>query len=424
MTNRSQAFIDRLAIWLWPVLRFLFRIDVMGAEHLPKGPALIVANHNSGALIESHSLVFLLNEQRIRAFGLNHQALFKIPFVGSYFRKIGAISATREAAVEALQAGAPVLIFPGGNREAFRSLKEDSCCYGWGQGWSDIAVEQSVPVVVVKFSGTHGINPIYLSSEFLSRALLLPWLLKVRYFPLSLAQMLCATVGVLLSSALGLSPEIVALVGYLGFVMTPLVPVLPRSVKIKIYPPLSPGQDFSHSAELREEVLGRMALRDIPSGPRVPYRLNGIEKFVLYNESAAVSYNSQFVFEFTGRLDREHIYAITRRWVTEIPYLRTAHTRGWWAPKRFSYRDAWFEPSDIVHFEVGLDQKKMDEFCGRRLNLAFEPGVRFLVQSDGERHRLIFSCHHSLFDGAAQAYVFEAWSRLTMAGMFHQLSPF
>ncbi|MBL7669305.1 MAG: 1-acyl-sn-glycerol-3-phosphate acyltransferase [Bdellovibrionaceae bacterium] len=122
MSHRSQKFIDGMARWLWPTLKFIFRIDVTGQENLPSGKALIVANHNSGALIESHSLVFLCNERNIPTLGLNHRALFQIPLVGKYFQKIGAIPATRDATLEAFKNNFPVLIFPGGNREAFRPL--------------------------------------------------------------------------------------------------------------------------------------------------------------------------------------------------------------------------------------------------------------------------------------------------------------
>ncbi len=170
MINRSQKFIVGLAKWLWPSLKFIFRIDIMGQENLPTSGAIVVANHNSGALIESHSLVFLFNERGIQALGLNHRALFKIPFVGGYFEKIGAIPATREATTEVLKKNFPVLIFPDGNREAFRPLSEESTQgRNWSSGWAEMAEAQQVPVVVVKFSGSHWINPIFFCSEILSK---------------------------------------------------------------------------------------------------------------------------------------------------------------------------------------------------------------------------------------------------------------
>jgi hypothetical protein len=413
VASRSQKFIDGLAKWLWPSLKFIFRIDIMGQENLPTSGAIVVANHNSGALIESHSLVFLFNERGIPALGLNHRALFKIPFVGGYFEKIGAIPATREATTEALKKDFPVLIFPGGNREAFRPLSEESKQgQNWSSGWSELAEAQQVPVVVVKFSGSHRINPIFFCSEILSKILILPWLLKVKYFPLSLAQILISSTVFALLNSVGFSPLGTTFFVYLAFVLTPLVPVLPWGVKIRIYPPLQPEKDFRTSSELKQTVQDLMSKADIPSGKKKPYSLNGIEWFMLYNETQAVSYNSQIVFDFSGHLDKKRILGTTEQWIQQIPYLRTAHSKGWLRPQRDSYEKAWFGASEIVSFEAFKTQKRMDDFCQRKFNLGFEPGVRFLIQSEGLNHRLIFSCHHSLFDGAAQVFVFEAWARL------------
>ncbi len=423
MSHRSQEFIDGMAKWLWPALKFIFRIEISGQENLPSGKALIVANHNSGALIESHSLVFLCNERKIPTLGLNHRALFRIPFVNRYFEKIGAIPATREATMDALEKNFPVLIFPGGNREAFRPLAEESNQgQNWSSGWAEMADAQQVPVVVVKFAGTHRINPIFFSSSSLSKLLILPWLLKVKYFPLSLAQILISSAIMGSFCAAGFPLVASAALAYLSFVLTPLVPVLPWGVKIRIYPPLYPQKHFQSSSELAQTVKDLMAKKDIPSGKRVPYSLNGIELFMLYNETKSISYNSQIIFNFTGHLDKRRILATTDQWIRQIPYLRTAHSKGWIRLRRYSYQDAWFSAKDIVSFEnVSFEhapfendqsQMRMDDFCQRKFELAFEPGIRFLVQSEGLKHRLILSCHHSLFDGAAQVFVFEAWSRL------------
>jgi len=172
---RSLKWIASLEKWLWPVLKTVFRIEVSGEHHLRPGPALIIANHNSGALVESHSLLFLCFQKGLAVFGLNHKALFKIPLVSRYFRKIGAVTASREAAAQVLRENASLLIFPGGSRQALRPLSQAHInSFEWAKGWAELAVTHQAPVVPVKFTGTHGINPILFSSHGLSASVISP----------------------------------------------------------------------------------------------------------------------------------------------------------------------------------------------------------------------------------------------------------
>lgn len=410
---RSQAYSEKMVRWLWPLLRFIFRIEVTGLEHLKQEAALIISNHNSGAIIESHSLVSLMILKKIRAFGLNHQALFKIPWISSHFRKIGAISASREATLEALNENAPVLIFPGGNRQAFRPLKDrHTHSFPWAKGWADIAVQQQVPIIPIKFIGSHWVNPILFSSKALSNILVLPRLLKVTWFPVSIAQILAALVLGGFSFFAGLPILGVILLTYLAFVFTPLIPVVPARIRIKIYPPLNPGSDFRTAIELQNKLNSIMDRVDYPSGVKNKYALNGIERFMLYNVSDKVPYNSQFVFDFTGNLNRQKILEVTQTWLEETPALRSVIEESYYRPQRYIYKKTWFNADEIVVFSDSLDESQRDDFCHRPFHLAFDPAVRFLVQSNGTQHRLIFSCHHSLMDGAGQAFAFEIWAKI------------
>nr|BFD69066.1 hypothetical protein HAGR004_40880 [Bdellovibrio sp. HAGR004] len=411
--HRSQAYIEKMVRWLWPVLRFVFRLEVTGTEHLKQQACLLVSNHNSGAVIESHSLVSLMVLQKIRAFGLNHQALFKIPIVAKHFRKIGAISASREATQEALKEGAPVLIFPGGNRQAFRPLKmRHQHSFPWAKGWAEIAVQEKVPVVPIKFIGSHWVNPILFTSKTLSTLLVLPRLLKVTWFPVSVSQILAAFLVGSLGFTSGVSGVACLLMIYFAFVFTPLIPVVPARIRIKIYPALIPDKDFKTSAELIEVMNTLMDHQDYPAGTKQKYALNGVERFMLYNVSEKVPYNSQFIFDFEGTLNKEKILQVTQTWLTETPVLRSVIEESFYRPQRYIYKKVWFKAENIVEFSDSLDDQQRDQFCYRPFHLAFEPAVRFLVQSDGRKHRMIFSCHHSLMDGAGQAFAFEIWAKL------------
>jgi 1-acyl-sn-glycerol-3-phosphate acyltransferase len=401
------------------MMKAIYGFETYGAENLPSGPALIVANHNSGALLESHGLLFLMHERSIKAFGLNHRALFRIPLIGTYFRKIGAVSATCEAAVEVLKNGNPLLIFPGGNRQAFRPIsREHEATMGWGSGWAQIACEEQVPVVAVKFSGSHWANPIFFCSEKLSFLLGLPALMGVRYFPVSLAQLVfAAIISTLVTVVLGHEAWLLGAIGaYFGFVLTPLVPILPCPIRVRVYPALHFGKEYRNAHELEQKIKSQLNHADEPQGQRKPYPLNAIERFMYYNESPVVAYNSHLVIEFKGVLDRFTVLAVTQKWIETLPYLRTVLQRRFlgFGIQRYVYDRAWFTAKDIVTFQNSVDSHEVDRFCQRRFHLMFEPGVRLLFQFDQEkgRGRMIFSCHHSLFDGAGQAFAIEAWSRI------------
>lgn len=412
LSYRSSSFVKRVMSALWIPLKFIFRIEIQGEENIPKqGAFMLIANHNSGALIESHSLLFLMRELNRTVFGLNHPALFKIPLVGTYFRKIGAITASKEAGLETLRAGHGLLIFPGGNRQALRPFSQrHKHSFPWAKGWADIAkmasIDKEVPIVPVKFIGSHNVNPILACNTFISKILVLPWLLGVKWFPVSLAQTLFSSLAFAAVYNSASSVIIAAIVSYFVFLATCLVPILPAKIKIKIYPTLAADD------RLLENMAKIMDMPDYPTGKRSLYALNGIERFMSLHESKNIRYNSHFVFEFTGELTEEKFLATTDQWIKVLPQARAAVETGYWRSQRYVYDTAWFGAKDITEFSNQISDQQVDDFCHKPFALSFEPGVRFLVQSTATKKRVVFSCHHSLFDGAGQAFAIEEWSRI------------
>lgn len=410
LSYRSETYILKLKNLMWRFMSWLFRIEISGIENIPQTKCLLIANHNSGAILESHSLLFALTKGKLKIYGLNHQALFKIPLISSHFRKIGAVTASREVAKEVLNQGHQLLIFPGGNHQAFRPLSmRNKNSFPWAKGWADIALETSSPVVPIKFIGSHNANPIFISSSLLSKVLVIPWLLKIRWFPVSLAQIVLSGLTLLLCLSLELSLILNFALTYLAFCFTPLVPSWPARIHIKIYPAIDPSKS---KEDLCQQVNAIMDADDTPKGDRQKYPLNGVERFMLLHESSYVKYNSQFIFDFTGDLNIDKFLSTTDTWIDRLPHLRSVIVKGFWRSQRYIYKDKWFEASDIVSFSKSDSLSTINAFCSKGFALHQEAPVRFLIISNKENkeHKIIFSCHHSLADGAAQAFLFEEWS--------------
>jgi 1-acyl-sn-glycerol-3-phosphate acyltransferase len=232
----NRKLIKILEHSLWPIIRFVFRIKVINIQNVPKDrPLIFISNHNSGALVESHSILFILREylgSKKSIFGFTHPSLFKIPINKEYFEAIGAIEATYENAKDVLIDGNSLMIFPGGNRQALRSIwKYKENHFRDSHGWAKIAKKNAVDCLPITFKYSHFINPIFISNEWISKILILPWLLGVKVASISLAQILYSSLAFYFFHSYLLS--------YLIFVLSPIALILPIGIEVQFYPAIS-----------------------------------------------------------------------------------------------------------------------------------------------------------------------------------------
>ncbi|MFZ0831487.1 MAG: lysophospholipid acyltransferase family protein [Mycobacterium sp.] len=128
-----------------------FRAEVKGLENLPSGPALVVSNHSGGVLTPDMS-VFAVSYYDTFGYdrplyALGHDMLFRGP-LAELFRQTGVIKATPENAVKALGSGGIVLVFPGGDHDAYRpTMAENVVNFGGRTGYVTTAIEAGVPIV-------------------------------------------------------------------------------------------------------------------------------------------------------------------------------------------------------------------------------------------------------------------------------------
>src|SRR5271156_2237189 len=104
-------------------LKTYFRSEVHGLDSFPPGGALVVGNHSGGMFpmdVPIFSVDFYDKFGYDRpVYTLSHDILF-LGATGPFFRKTGYIRANRENAAIALRSGGVVVVFPGGDYDAYR----------------------------------------------------------------------------------------------------------------------------------------------------------------------------------------------------------------------------------------------------------------------------------------------------------------
>jgi len=143
----------------WLCQRY-FRPDIDGMDTIPEGPVLFVGNHSGGSTTPD-SVVLVL--ELIDRFGydfplvwLAHDLLMSLPGLGDFLRRCGVAPARPGMARAALEAGAAVIVYPGGELELHRpwSAREEIRFEG-RTGWVRLAMASGAPIVPVVSWGGH-----------------------------------------------------------------------------------------------------------------------------------------------------------------------------------------------------------------------------------------------------------------------------
>ncbi|BBX45906.1 lysophospholipid acyltransferase family protein [Mycobacterium cookii] len=150
----DPAFIPRALKLAAPLINRWFRVEVRGLQAIPPaGGVLLVSNHSGGALTPD-PLVF--GPAFYKTFGydrplyiLAHYGVFFTP-LRDYLGRLGAVHANPENAARALRSGAVVLVYPGGDYDAYRpTLSQNVIDFNGRTGYVRIAIETGVPIVPV-----------------------------------------------------------------------------------------------------------------------------------------------------------------------------------------------------------------------------------------------------------------------------------
>lgn len=175
--------------WLGTVRRYN-RLEVTVEAPIPDTPCLVVANHGFGGVVDLNvaATLIALDEHTDRPVrGLGHELIWTLG-VGGLVERVGGIRANREAALDALDAGYHVLVFPGGDLDAAKPFTRRNDVNFFGRnGFAALAIEADVPIVPVVVAGAGESVLVLSDGTALSRRLGLKRLTRYEPLPVSLS---------------------------------------------------------------------------------------------------------------------------------------------------------------------------------------------------------------------------------------------
>jgi 1-acyl-sn-glycerol-3-phosphate acyltransferase len=192
LDERDPDYIRETLPGLWMLASLYFRADVRGLQNIPEeGPVLLVGNHSGGNLTpDTHVFTLAFStyfgvERRFHQ--LAHNLVLSMPGLG-FLRKYGTVAASPQNAQLALEQGAALLVYPGGDYEVHRPSWESATVdFGGRKGFIRLAKEKGVPIVpVVAIGGQE--TALFLSrGERLARLFGLDRMFRLKVLPISLA---------------------------------------------------------------------------------------------------------------------------------------------------------------------------------------------------------------------------------------------
>jgi 1-acyl-sn-glycerol-3-phosphate acyltransferase len=234
LDERDPDYIRETLPRMWLLSSLYFRGEVRGLGHIPdEGAALLVGNHSGGNLTPDttvFSLAFHAYFGVERPFHqLAHNLVLSMPGLG-FLRKYGTVAASPENARKALQSGAAVLVYPGGDREVHRpSWQGGRIAFGDRKGYVRLALDQDVPIVPVVAVGGQETALFLTQGEALSRLLLLDRLMRLKVLPISLGPPWGLNVG-----------------DFLGHIP------LPAKITVEVLPPIHLREEFGAEPDVDE----------------------------------------------------------------------------------------------------------------------------------------------------------------------------
>lgn len=165
-----------------------FRAHVEGAERLPAGRALFVANHGGALPWDVIMLQAALRKEtagKMELRPLLEDAIVSAPFLGTFMNRLGCVRASQENATRLLAREEPVAVFPEGLLGLGKRYRRRYKLQRFGRGgFVRLAIRTQTVIVPVAVLGAEDAAPLLLRWELAGKGLGLPYLPITPLFPL------------------------------------------------------------------------------------------------------------------------------------------------------------------------------------------------------------------------------------------------
>jgi 1-acyl-sn-glycerol-3-phosphate acyltransferase len=136
--------------------RLYFRTHCEGLENVPTGPVMLVANHSGQIPLDAVIIVCALfldgNPPRVVRAAVD-KWVFTLPFVSTFFSRVGEVVGVPENARRLLEMGEALLVFPEGIRGISKPFSRRYELEPFGLGFMRLAMETETPIVPVGVIG-------------------------------------------------------------------------------------------------------------------------------------------------------------------------------------------------------------------------------------------------------------------------------
>jgi len=193
LANRDPELIARTLRPLELFNASYFRVEYQGRERLPRGPVLLVGNHNGGIagpdLLCTLAHLWRLLGPESPLYALAHDfAMRQFTPLGRVLQRFGALRASRANAARVLETGGQVLVYPGGDLEAYRHFaRRNEVVILPRTGFVRVAREMGAPIVPIVAHGAHRSAFIFSEGKRLASAFNMQSWARLQRFPLALA---------------------------------------------------------------------------------------------------------------------------------------------------------------------------------------------------------------------------------------------
>lgn len=161
LDRRDPDYIRDYMIFLELMYRYWFRVEARGFGNIPRdGAVLLIGNHNGGLLTPDTAMTaqawYQHRGPETPAYALIHPSIFSLPWLNVHAMKLGGLQATPRMAAKVLEAGYPLLLYPGGGADAYKPYwQRNEIRLGDNMGFIRLAMRYGIPIVPVVSIGGH-----------------------------------------------------------------------------------------------------------------------------------------------------------------------------------------------------------------------------------------------------------------------------